>query len=108
MKLFKIIVHAEETNADAVRQAIGDAGGGKVGNYTHCTFTHKGTGRFLPQPGANPTIGEVGKMEAVSEESIEVICGEDTVPNVIDAIKHAHSYEEPIIEVYALADQSSF
>lgn len=104
---YKIIVHVEETNADTVRQAIGDAGGGKVGNYSHCTFTHKGTGRFLPLDGANPTVGEVGKPEAVAEDSIEVVCEKDVVKEVISAIKNAHSYEEPAIEVYALVDSST-
>lgn len=106
--VFKIIVHAEEANADAIRQAIGDAGGGKVGNYSHCTFSYKGTGRFLPLDGANPTIGEVGKLESVAEESIEVVCEKAVVQDVVAAIKKAHSYEEPAIEVYALANLSSF
>ena len=103
---YKIIVHAEETNADTVRQAIGDAGGGRVGNYSHCTFTHKGIGRFLPLDGANPTVGEVGKLEAIPEESIEVICEEEIVLKVVAAIKQAHTYEQPIIEVYVLSDVS--
>ena len=56
----KIVVFVPETHADAVRQAVGDAGGGKIGNYSHCTFSVKGKGRFLPLSGANPSIGEIG------------------------------------------------
>ncbi len=107
-KLFKIIVHAEQGNADAVRQAIGDVGGGKTGNYIHCSFTYEGIGRSLPQEGANPTIGQVGKLEAIPEQSIEVICEEEVTPQVIAAIKKVHSYDQPIIEVYALSDMSVF
>ncbi len=108
MQLFKVIVHAEESNAEAVRQAIGNAGGGKSGNYIHCSFTHKGIGRSLPQEGANPTIGQIGTLEAIPEESIEVICGDDVLSEVIAAIKSVHSYDQPIIEVYKLDESSVF
>ena len=67
MKQYKIVVYVPEDHADAVREAMGKAGGGQIGKYTFCTFTSKGIGRFKPGEGANPTIGEVGKLEAVEE-----------------------------------------
>lgn len=103
-ELYKVVIHVEESNADAVRQAIGEAGGGKIGNYTHCSFSIKGTGRFLPGDGANPTVGEVGQLEAVAEERIEVTCDKSTLKQVVAAIKQAHSYEEPTIDIYPLLD----
>jgi hypothetical protein len=30
----KLAVHVPESHADSVRQAIGEAGGGKIGNYS--------------------------------------------------------------------------
>ena len=56
----KIVVYVPLTHADAVREAIGQAGGGKLGKYSFCTFTTKGIGRFRPDEGANPHIGQVG------------------------------------------------
>jgi hypothetical protein len=66
-KSYKIVVFAPETHADILREVMGKAGAGKIGNYEHCTFSIKGTGRFRPTVGANPAIGEVGSLEAVAE-----------------------------------------
>lgn len=104
MSIFKVAVTVPENEADKLREAIGNAGGGKVGNYTHCSFSTKGTGRFLPVSGANPTIGEVGKLEEVAEERIEITCDDASVRAVVAAIRATHSYEEPTIDVYELAE----
>lgn len=104
MNKYKVAVTVPEDEADALRQVIGDAGGGKVGNYTHCSFSVKGTGRFLPAEGANPAIGQVGQLEEVAEEKIEIICDEEHLQAIIQAIRDNHSYEEPAIDVCALID----
>lgn len=98
----KIVVFVPESHADAVRQAMGNAGAGKIGNYSHCSFSSKGVGRFLPQEDAHPTIGEVGKFEAVEEERIEVVCSKELVGGVVAAIKKVHPYEEVALDVYPL------
>jgi hypothetical protein len=100
--LIKIAVTVPEADADKLRQAIGDAGAGKVGNYSHCSFSVKGIGRFMPEAGANPAIGEVGKPEEVVEERIEVTCDADILQTVVKAIRAVHPYEEPAIDVYPM------
>lgn len=102
MKRYKIVIYVPESHADKLRDAIGTAGAGKIGNYSHCTFTIKGTGRFKPLEGANPTIGEVGKLEEVQEERIETVCEEDKLAEVLKAIKATHPYEEPATDVYPI------
>lgn len=91
-----------ENEADELREVIGNAGAGNIGNYIHCSFSVKGIGRSMPIEGANPTIGQVGQLEAIAEERIEVVCDENHVKAVLTAIRQAHSYEEPAIEVYKL------
>lgn len=100
--LFKLVVFVPTTNADKVREAIGAAGGGKLGNYAFCSFSMKGTGRFKPEDGANPHIGAVGKFEEVEEERIEVTVHKDVVGDVIAAMKKAHPYEEVAYDLYPL------
>ena len=95
-----LVVNVPETHADQVRKAMGEAGAGKVGNYTHCSFSSKGVGRFVPQKGADPFIGKEGVPESVAEERIETICTLDMLSSVIAAIRKAHPYEEPSIDVY--------
>lgn len=104
MSSYKVVVTVPENEADKLREAIGNAGGGKVGNYTHCSFSVKGSGRFLPIDGARPTIGQVGQPEEVAEERIEITCDSESVKAVVDAIRKTHSYEEPAIDVYELAE----
>ena len=98
----KIAVTVPVVDADKVRQAIGEAGGGKAGNYSFCSFSVHGIGRFLPREGARPAIGEVGKLEEVEEERIEVSCADELVADVVSAIRRVHPYEEPVIDIYPL------
>jgi len=104
MNKCKISVTLPEDKADELRQVIGDAVGGKVGNYTHCNFSVKGVGRFLPVAGANPAIGQVGELEEVIEERIEITCDQTHLKAVVEAIKQHHPYEEPAIDIYKLVD----
>lgn len=101
-EIVKIVVHVPEKNSSAVREAIGTAGGGKIGDYKYCSFTVIGTGRFIPQSGANPAIGSVGMPEEVLEERIEVTCDKSDALRVVNAIKNVHPYEEPTIDIYPL------
>lgn len=98
----KLVIFVPETHTDIVREAMGKAGAGKIGNYTHCTFSSKGIGRFKPEVGANPHIGEVGKYEEVIEERIETVCEREKLQEVIKAIKEVHPYDEIAMDVYPL------
>ena len=100
----KLTIYVPETHADAVRQAAGDAGAGKIGNYSHCSFSCKGTGRFLPLKGAKPAIGSVGQPETVVEERIELDCPRTLIKEVLAAIRRAHPYEEPAIDIQPVYD----
>jgi len=99
---YKVVVTVPETAADQLREAIGKAGGGQAGDYSFCSFSSKGIGRFLPGEGAHPTIGSIGVLEQVVEERIEISCDEDQLTPVVDAIKQAHPYEEPVIDIYSI------
>ena len=100
--LVKIVVFVPESHADIVREALGKAGAGQLGNYTYCSFSSKGIGRFRPEEGAHPSIGKVGKFESVAEEKIEAVCERDKVVDVLRAIKAVHPYEEVALDIYPL------
>lgn len=101
-ELVKIVVTVPPENGGALRKAIGDAGAGAIGNYSYCSYTIRGVGRFLPNEGANPTVGEVGKPEEVEEERIEVTCEKDSMTSVVQAIRQVHPYEVPVIDIYPM------
>ena len=100
----KVVVYVPVQNADVVRDAMAAAGAGKIGNYSSCSFSVIGKGRFLPLDGANPTIGTVGKLEEVEEERIEITCEKETLTDILEAMKAAHPYEEVAYDVYDLAN----
>ena len=98
----KVTVFAPETAADAVRQAMAEAGAGGVGDYDACSFTARGTGRFVPRAGARPAVGAVGQAEAVAEVRIEAVVPSWAVGAVRRAVASAHPYETPAVDVVAL------
>ncbi len=100
----KIVVFVPETHADMVREAMGRAGAGKIGNYTNCSFSSKGVGRFKPEAGAHPAIGNVGKPELVQEERVEAVCERPLIKEVVAAIKKVHPYEEVALDIYPLEE----
>lgn len=102
MSNVKLIVTVPESHADAVREAMGNAGAGKIGNYDFCSFSSKGVGRFRPLDGAHPAIGTVGALEQVEEERIEVTCSRELLETIVSAIRAVHPYEESVIDVYPL------
>ena len=101
--LDKWVVYVPAENADAVREAIFAAGGGHIGDYSHCSWSVAGTGQFLPHDGASPVIGSVGTVERVPEERVEVIAPARLRGHVLAAMRAAHPYEEPAFDIFALA-----
>jgi len=101
-ELVKIVVFVPEEDADLVRHALGEAGAGRIGEYSFCSYSLKGVGRFKPGKGANPHIGSVGKIEEVNEERIEVACEKSQAAEIISVIKKVHPYEEIVIDVYPM------
>lgn len=102
MRLYKLVVTVPTAHSGAVRRAIGEAGAGKLGNYSFCSFTVRGVGRFKPEVGARPAIGEVGKLEEVEEDRIECQVPEESVDAVLAALRKAHPYEEIAYDLYPL------
>lgn len=101
-KLFKLVVFVPEKNAEHLRQVIGDAGAGHIGNYSHCSFSVSGEGTFLPQAGSDPHIGQQGNLEKVNEVRIETIVPSSQVGEVIKVMLNAHPYEEVAYDLYPL------
>ena len=101
-KYVKLAVFVPETHTDIVRTALGEAGAGKIGSYSHCTFSTKGVGRFLALESANPSVGKRGKLETVTEERIETVCLQSDVLKILGAVKRVHPYEAMAVDVYPL------
>ncbi len=97
-----IVVGVPPEYVDSMLDAISAAGGGIVGNYTHCAYTNMGQGRFKPGADANPQVGAKEEINKVDEIRIETFCERDKAKAVAAAIHEAHPYEEPVIYLIPL------
>jgi hypothetical protein len=102
MKNVKFVVFVPISHADIVRQALGEAGTGKIGNYDFCSFSSRGIGRFRGNDKSNPVIGKVGEYESVEEERIEVIVPKEILEEIIKKVKAVHPYEEVAFDIYPI------
>src|SRR5262249_1316873 len=75
------------------------------GAYEECSFATPGVGTFFGTEGTNPAVGRAGRRESAREQRIEVICQSQRLPAVLAAVRAAHSYEEPAIDVYPLHNE---
>lgn len=105
LKLNKLVVFVPKQAEGAVRAALGEAGAGYIGNYSHCTFSVGGVGTFLPHDGTDPHIGRIGALEEVGEVRIETIVPEHLQMQVIRTMLSAHPYEEVAYDIYPLENQ---
>ncbi|WP_043933905.1 Nif3-like dinuclear metal center hexameric protein [Bacillus sp. EB01] len=104
-KLQKIVVYVPLEDAERVRDSLGKAGAGAIGNYSHCSFSSNGTGRFLPGENTNPHIGKQGQLEEVEEVRVETIVPSRLARKAVTAMLKVHPYEEPAYDVYPLENQ---
>lgn len=99
---YKFGVHVPVPFADAVLEAAAEAGAGRIGKYSHCSFQTRGEGTFLPMPGADPEVGSVGNMERVQEVRLEMTVSQRELQGVVAAVIEAHPYEEVAYDVIAV------
>jgi dinuclear metal center YbgI/SA1388 family protein len=102
LDMFKVLVFATRADRERVLAAAFKAGAGHIGAYEECSFSSAGYGTFFGTEAANPTIGQAGRRETVREWRIETICAGSCLAEVLNAIRAAHSYEEPAIDVIKL------
>jgi len=103
--LRKLVTFCPVSHADLVREAILNAGAGQIGNYDNCSYNSAGEGTFRALAGANPYVGELGKLHTESEVRIETIFPAYIESAVIVALKQAHPYEEVVYDIYPLTNK---
>jgi len=103
----KVIVFVPDKDLASVSDAMFAAGAGHVGEYKECSFRLAGSGTFFGSDASQPTVGQKGRREDVSEWRLEVVCPESSVETVVAAMRKVHSYEEPAYDVYPLRPAAS-
>ncbi len=96
---YKIEVYVPNENAQALLNAMYQAGAGKIGNYENCSYTLLGEGTFTPLESSNPSVGTINKIEHTQEVKIEALSTKRNIGRIIEAINHNHPYECPVYNI---------
>ncbi|MBC7863243.1 MAG: Nif3-like dinuclear metal center hexameric protein [Bacteroidia bacterium] len=102
--LKKLVTFCPNEQAAKVREALGRAGAGSIGNYDNCSFNLEGTGTFRANESAEPFVGNKGEIHFEKETRIEVIFENFKEKAVLRALFENHPYEEVAYDVYSLAN----
>src|SRR5690554_3140934 len=102
--MYKLCFYVPESHLEAVKQAVFDAGAGRMGDYEHCCGQGLGRGRFRPGPGANPFGGGGGGRERAAEYRGEMVCEDEPTQQAVAALRQAHPYEERAFDVWPLLE----
>jgi hypothetical protein len=101
----KLVVFVPEEALEVVRNALFEAGAGRIGEYERCSWYTVGTGTFVGGEETNPSLGERGQEERVAELRLETVFPADRHRDVVSALRRAHPYEEPAFDVYELVSE---
>lgn len=96
----KLVCFVPESALRAVQDAVWAAGAGRIGEYEQCSFFGAGTGTFRGSEATSPAVGSAGRLEHVAELKLEVVCPKDRLLEVLVALRQAHPYEDPAIDLY--------
>ena len=98
----KLITYTIPENLETLRNALFDAGAGKIGNYEDCSFNSKGIGTYMGNEDSNPEIGNRFEFVENEEIKIEVTFEKHLQSKILKALFTNHVYEEVAYEIYDL------
>ncbi len=102
--LKKLFTFVPVANAEQVRTAIFEAGGGEIGRYNECSFTTNGSGTFKASEGSDPFVGKIGERHVENEMKVEIIFPAYLEQKILAAVKENHPYEEVAYDVITLSN----
>lgn len=127
----KIVTFVPEAAVEKVIDALAAAGAGELGEYQRCAWTATGTGTFVQGPPPAPLFGmvadgeegeggpaahtghrahhpdrEPGERESVDERRVEMVVPRRRRGSALAALRLAHPYADPAIDVLELAPWS--
>lgn len=100
---YKLVTFVPAEALEKVSRALFDAGAGRIGQYSACSFRSPGTGTFFGEEGTHPAVGQSGRLETANEVRIETVVPIGKVDAVVRALRQAHPYEEPAFDLNQLA-----
>ena len=96
---YKVIVRIPKEFSDELMDGINEVIEPFYPGYDRCFSITESKGTWRSLEGSNPYNGTIGEITVADELSIEFICKENEIENVLKTIKRIHPYEEPGIDV---------
>ncbi|MFZ1798746.1 MAG: Nif3-like dinuclear metal center hexameric protein [Chitinophagaceae bacterium] len=105
--LQKLYTYVPISHKEKLLNALFEAGGGVISDYSECSFSMEGKGTFKPGQNTHPYSGEHGKRAEENEVKIELIFPAWLQQNILRALKENHPYEEVAYEIIRLENTSN-
>ncbi len=102
----KLIVYVPHEFSSKVSDAIFEAGGGIIGEYSNCSYKSSGVGTFIGSSKTHPKVGQNEVLQNVNEMKLEIIIDNWQLNNAISSMIKAHPYEEPAYDVIQLGNDN--
>ena len=104
--LKNLITSVPIAQADALRSALFDVGGGSAGNYNNCSFNSEGFGTFKGNEKSNPVLESQNEMKGVEEIKIEIVFKKHLEAVILKTLKEYHPYEEVAYTITTLENKN--
>lgn len=98
----KLTTYVPIEKAALLREALFEAGAGKIGNYSNCSFNAEGKGSFKGEEDSKQVVGNKGELHFEKEIQISVIFQKHLLSSVVSALFKTHPYEEIAYEITTL------
>ncbi|MFT6926486.1 MAG: structural hemagglutinin/hemolysin toxin protein RtxA [Psychromonas sp.] len=105
--MYQLIFYVPVSHLQSVKNALFEAGGGRIGHYDCCAWQTPGDGQFRPLTASNAFIGKKHEMTKVAEYKVEMVCSAEHIKAALQALLSAHPYETPaygVLEIKTLND----
>ena len=102
----KIEVFLPKEHIKPIVEAINRIGACRVGNYDHVASVGEVSGFWRPLEGSRPFSGALGEISEGTECRLEVRCPRELASAAVKEIKRLHPYEEPVINIIPLLNDS--
>ena len=99
----KLEIFLPETHLEAVQEALWSVDAGHIGAYDRCMSWSRVHSCWRPMAGTDPFLGTPEELCRAEELKIEVCCLGERLEETLSAVRAAHPYEEPVINVIPLA-----
>ncbi len=104
----KLTTYVPLADSDRLKNALFKAGAGKIGNYSHCSFSSEGKGTYKANEKANPSRGYIDELHTEPEVLLSCVFGKAEEPAVVKTLKENHPYEEIAYEITTLDNTNPY